>query len=194
MQIEPRILENDIVRLEPLTGAHREQLRPLAAEAELWALTSIRGDGEHFDAWFDLMMTGQAHGDQVSHLVRRQGDGAALGHSAYLGITPAHKRLEVGWTWYCAAARGSTVNPACKRLLLGNAFDNGAERVELKTHHKNLRSQNAMLKMGATKEGALRHHLLCWTGEWRDSVYFSMLRDEWPAARAGLDARIAGAD
>ena len=190
MQIEPRILENDIVRLEPLTGAHREDLRPLAAETELWALTSIRGDGEYFDAWFDLMLSGQARGDQISHLVRRQSDGAALGHSAYLAITPAHKRLEVGWTWYCAEARGSKINPACKYLLLGNAFENGAERVELKTHHKNRRSQNAMLKMGATREGVLRHQILSWTGEWRDSVYFSVLREEWPAARAGLEARL----
>ncbi|WP_417470870.1 GNAT family N-acetyltransferase [Maricaulis sp.] len=191
MQIDARILENDIVRLEPLTEARREALRPLAAEAELWALTSIRGDGTHFDAWFDLMLAGQARGDQISHLVRRQSDGAVIGHSAYLGITPDHRRLEVGWTWYCAEARGGKVNPACKHLLLGNAFDAGAERVELKTHHRNLRSQNAMLKMGATKEGTLRHHLLCWTGEWRDSVYFSMLRDEWPAARAGLEARLS---
>ncbi|WP_339742938.1 GNAT family protein [uncultured Maricaulis sp.] len=191
MQIEPRILENDIVRLEPLLEAHREVLRPLAAETELWALTSIRGDGEHFDAWFDLMLTGQARGDQISHLVRDAKTGEPLGHSAYLVITPAHKRLEIGWTWYCAEARGTRVNPACKRLLLGNAFDAGAERVELKTHHKNLRSQNAMLKMGATREGTLRRNLLCWTGEWRDSVYFSILRDEWPAARAGLDARLA---
>lgn len=190
MKIEPRILENEIARLEPLTEAHREELRPLAAETELWALTSIRGDGEYYDAWFDLMLAGQGRGDQISHLVRRQSDGAALGHSAYLVITPPHRRLEVGWTWYCAGARGSKINPACKRLLLGNAFDAGAERVELKTHHKNLRSQKAMLKMGATREGTLRHNLLCWTGEWRDSVYFSVLRDEWPAARAGLDARL----
>lgn len=190
MQIEPRILENDIVRLEPLTQAHREDLRPLADEAELWALTSMRGDGEYYDAWFDLMLAGQARGDQISHLVRSQQTGRALGHSAYLVITPAHRRLEIGWTWYCAQARGSKINPACKRLLLGNAFESGAERVELKTHHRNLRSQNAMLKMGATREGTLRHHILCWTGEWRDSVFFSVLREEWPAARDGLDARL----
>jgi RimJ/RimL family protein N-acetyltransferase len=190
MQIEPRILENDIVRLEPLGEAHREALRLPASDPESWALTSIRGDGPHFDAWFDLMLAGQARGDQISHLVRRQSDGAAIGHSAYLAITPAHRRLEVGWTWYVADARGGKVNPACKLLLLGNAFELGAERVELKTHHRNLRSQNAMLKMGATKEGTLRHNLLCWTGEWRDSVYFSILADEWPAARAGVEARL----
>lgn len=190
MQIEPRILQNAIVRLEPLLEAHREPLRPLAGEAEIWALTSLRGDGEYFDTWFDLMLAGQARGDQISHLVRDARTGDALGHSAWLTITPAHKRLEIGWTWYSAAARGGRVNPACKHLLLGHAFDAGAVRVELKTHHRNLRSQNAMLKMGATREGMLRRHLLCWTGEWRDTVYFSVLAEEWPAVRARLEQRL----
>ncbi|WP_300541948.1 GNAT family protein [Maricaulis sp.] len=192
MKIEPAVLENAIVRLEPLTESHREELRPLAQEPELWALTSLRGDGEHFDTWFDLMLDGQADGGQVSHLVRAQTDGRAAGHSAYLAITPAHKRLEIGWTWYGPMARGTKVNPACKRLLLGRVFDCGAERVELKTHHRNLRSQNAMQKMGATREGRLRRHLLCWTGEWRDTVWFSVLREEWPRVRDGLDARLSG--
>lgn len=191
MIITPVIRENAIVRLEPLTADHREELRPLADEAELWALTSLRGDGGHFDAWFDLMLANRQSAAQISHLVRRQSDGAAVGHSAYLVITPEHKRLEIGWTWYRADARGTRINPAAKRLLLGGAFEAGAERVELKTHHLNTRSQAAMTKMGATREGTLRHHLLCWTGEWRDTVFFSVLREEWPAVKAGLDARLA---
>lgn len=191
MIITPVIRENAIVRLEPLTADHREELRPLADEAELWALTSLRGDGGHFDAWFDLMLANTQSAAQISHLVRRQSDGAAVGHSAYLVITPEHKRLEIGWTWYRADARGTRINPAAKRLLLGGAFEAGAERVELKTHHLNTRSQAAMTKMGATREGTLRHHLLCWTGEWRDTVFFSVLREEWPAVKAGLDARLA---
>lgn len=191
MIITPVIRENAIVRLEPLTAHHREELRPLADEAELWALTSLRGDGGHFDAWFDLMLANRQSAAQISHLVRRQSDGAAVGHSAYLVITPEHKRLEIGWTWYRADARGTRINPAAKRLLLGGAFEAGAERVELKTHHLNTRSQAAMTKMGATREGTLRHHLLCWTGEWRDTVFFSVLREEWPAVKAGLDARLA---
>jgi RimJ/RimL family protein N-acetyltransferase len=191
MKIEPAVLENAVVRLEPLSEAHREALRPLAQESALWALTSIRGDGDYFDPWFDLMLKGQASGSQISHLVRRQSDGAAAGHSAFLAIAPEHERLEIGWTWYGADHRGTTVNPAAKHLLLGRAFACGAERVELKTHHRNLRSQNAMLKMGATKEGVFRRHLKCWTGEWRDTVWFSVLRAEWPAVGAGLEARLA---
>jgi len=191
MIITPRVRENAIARLEPLTEAHREELRPLADEAELWTLTSLRGDGEHFDPWFDLMLDNTLSGQQISHLVRRQADGAAVGHSAWLSLAPAHKRLEIGWTWYGRTARGTAINPAAKLLLLAGAFDAGAERVELKTHHLNARSQAAMTKMGATREGTLRRHLLCWTGEWRDTVFFSVLKAEWPAVKAGLEARLA---
>jgi RimJ/RimL family protein N-acetyltransferase len=191
MKIEPTVLENAVVRLEPLTEDHREALRPLAQEAELWALTSIRGDGPHFDPWFDTMLSGTKAGTQISHLVRRRSDDAPVGHSACLSIVPEHARLEIGWTWYGASARGTSVNPAAKHLLLGRAFACGAERVELKTHHRNLRSQAAMRKMGATQEGTLRRHLKCWTGEWRDTVWFSVLKAEWPGVAAGLEARIA---
>ncbi|WP_291842999.1 GNAT family protein [Maricaulis sp.] len=191
MIIIPMVRENAIVRLEPLTDGHREELRPLADEAEIWALTSLRGDGPHFDTWFDLMLSGTSAGTQVSHLVRRQSDGAAVGHSAWLTLAPEHRRLEIGWTWYGRTARGTRVNPAAKHLLLGGAFEAGAERVELKTHHLNARSQAAMTKMGATREGTLRRHLLCWTGDWRDTVFFSVLREEWPAVKAGLEARFA---
>ena len=192
MKITPLVLENAVVRLEPLTEPHREALRPLAQEAELWALTSLRGDGAHFDDWFALMLSGTQAGTQISHLVRDARTGAPLGHSAFLAIVPEHARLEIGWTWYGPAARGTAVNPAAKRLLLGRAFESGAERVELKTHHRNLRSQRAMEKMGATREGTLRRHIRCWTGEWRDTVWYSVLRGEWPAVRDGLERRIAG--
>ena len=191
MKIEPLTLENGIVRLEPLTEAHREALRPLANETELWALTSLRADGAHFDNWFDLMLAGQAAGTQISHAVRRTGDGQVVGHSAYLTITPAHERLEIGWTWYGKDARGTAINPACKHLLLGRAFAGGAQRVELKTHHRNLRSQRAMEKMGATREGVLRRHLKCWNGEWRDTVWYSVLKEEWPQIEPRLRARFA---
>ena len=163
--------------------------RPLAQEAELWALTSLRGDGTYFDPWFDMMLAGQARGEQISHAIVRKTDGETVGHSAFLSITPAHRRLEIGWTWYRPDARGTSLNPATKHLMLDRAFDCRAERVELKTHHRNERSQRAMEKMGATREGVLRRHILCWTGEWRDTVWYSVLRTEWPGVRERLAAR-----
>lgn len=191
MKVEPRVLENEIVRLEPMQDTHRETLRPVAADPELWEWTTIRGDGEHFDHWFDELMKANRAGDAISHVVFRKSDGACVGHSSYLTISPANERLEIGWTWYGADARGTKINPACKRLLLGNAFDMGAGRVELRTHGKNKRSQAAMTKMGAKYEGCYRRHMKTWKGDFRDTVYFSVLKDEWPAVRDGLDTRLA---
>jgi len=190
MQITPQILENHIVRLEPLTEQHREPLRPLANDMSMWPQTTMQGNGEHFDTWFDAMLSATQAGKQISHAVFDKAADQYVGHSAYLVISVDHKRLEIGWTWYEASVRGSKINPACKRLLIGNAFDNGAERVELKTAAINKRSQAAMRKMGATEEGTLRRHILTWNGEWRDTVWFSILKEEWPSARDGLDARL----
>lgn len=190
MKLEPETLENAFVRLEPLKESHRETLRPLAVEAELWALTSLRGDGAHFDDWFDLMLGQQQAGGQISHAVRLVSTGELAGHTAFLAIEPVHQRVEVGWTWYSAPWRGGVVNPACKRLMLGRAFEAGAQRVELKTHGRNERSQRAMARMGAVREGTLRSHMQTWRGDRRDTVFFSVLPDEWPVVRAGLDARL----
>ncbi len=190
MKVEARVLENEIVRLEPMEERHRELLRGPADEPELWEWTTIRGDGADFDQWFDQLLKARAEGHTISHVVFRKSDNTVVGHSAYLTISETNERLEIGWTWYVADARGSKINPACKRLLLGNAFDMGAGRVELRTHGKNLRSQAAMKKMGAQYEGTYRRHMKTWRGDFRDTVYFSVLKDEWPAVRDGLDARL----
>jgi RimJ/RimL family protein N-acetyltransferase len=192
MRVEPQVLENDYVRLEPMGEHHRELLRGPASDPELWEWTTIRGDGEYFDAWFDQLLTATMDGLAISHVVYRKSDESIVGHSAYLTISPTNERLEIGWTWYVADARASKVNPSCKRLLLGNAFDNGAGRVELRTHGKNLRSQAAMKKMGAKCEGTYRRHMKTWKGDFRDTVYFSILKDEWAGVRDGLDARLTG--
>jgi RimJ/RimL family protein N-acetyltransferase len=190
VKIKPKILQNEYVRLEPMNEAHRELLRGPAQDSELWEWTTIRGDGEYFDIWFDQLLSAQVDNKAVSHVVFRKSDNAVVGHSAYLTISPTNKRLEIGWTWYAAEARGTAINPSCKRLLIGNAFNCGAERVELRTHGKNTRSQAAMKKMGAKYEGTYRRHMLTWKKDFRDTVYFSILKEEWPDVRDGLDARL----
>ena len=190
MDLKPKILEGRFVRLEPLEEAHREVLRGPADDPEIWEWMTSRGDGAHFDSWFDKMLAGQAKGDQISHAVYRKSDGDCVGHSAYLQISTANAKAEIGWTWYRADARGTAVNPECKLLLLGNLFDYGAHRVELKTHGKNMRSQNAMLKMGARAEGTLRQNLITWKGDYRDTAYFSVLENEWPSVKDGLEKRL----
>jgi len=190
MNLTPAILENEWVRLEPMTEAHREAMRPLAADPEIWALMTLRGDGEHFDAWFDLMLATQESGTQISHAIFRKSTNAMVGHSSYLVISTANQRAEIGWTWYEASARGTEVNPACKLALLGRLFECGAERAELKTHGLNKRSQAAMLKMGAKYEGTLRRQMRTWRGDLRDTVWFSVLKEEWPTVKAGLEVRL----
>jgi len=191
MDLSPVILENAFVRLEPMEERHREALRPLAQDEDIWALMTLRGYGEHFDPWFDLMLKTQASGSQISHVIYRKSDDTPVGHSAYLVISSTNARAEIGWTWYTAEARGTFINPACKHVLLGRLFECGAERAELKTHGLNKRSQAAMAKMGAAHEGTLRRQMRTWRGDLRDTVWFSVLKDEWPDVKAGLETRLA---
>ncbi|WBQ12289.1 GNAT family N-acetyltransferase [Hyphomonadaceae bacterium BL14] len=190
MQLVTAILEDAHVCLEPLIEGHREALRAPADDPDIWAFMTQRGDGAHFDAWFDKMLSASAGPGQISHAVIDAASGSCVGHTAFLEISASHARAEIGWTWYGAGVRGGAVNPACKRLLLAHAFDCGAQRVELKTHHLNLRSQNAIARLGAVREGVLRSHYATWTGQRRDTVMFSILRAEWPGVRQALDARL----
>ncbi|MFW5661464.1 MAG: GNAT family N-acetyltransferase, partial [Oceanicaulis sp.] len=190
MKLEPRTLQNPFVRLEPLEARHRAPLRPLAADPSLWIQTSLNASAD-FDAWFDTMAADTARRAQISYAVFDKRKEAYAGHTSFLAVVPAHARVEIGWTWYGAGFHRSHVNPACKRLLMSHAFASGAARVELKTGAHNLRSQGAMEKMGAVREGVLRSHSKTWTGERRDSVYYSVLAGEWPGVRDGLDARLA---
>jgi RimJ/RimL family protein N-acetyltransferase len=106
-------------------------------------------------------------------------------------MAPQDERLEIGWTWYARAHWRSAVNTEAKLLLLTHAFEDlGMGRVQLKTDHLNTRSQQAIARLGATREGVLRRHRRRADGSWRDSVYFSLLAEEWPAAKARLTERL----
>jgi len=189
MDLTSATLSNAFVRLESLEERHREPLRPLAADPSLWVQTSLNA-GKDFDLWFDTMLAANVHGAQISFAVFDKRRAAYAGHSGYLAIAPDHDRVEIGWTWYGAAFHKSHVNPAAKRLLLAHAFGCGAARVELKTGDQNRRSQGAMEKLGAVRDGVLRSHAMTWTGARRDSVFYSILADEWAGVRDRLDARL----
>ncbi len=122
-------------------------------------------------------------------------EGEPVGCSSYLDIAVPDGRIEIGWTWYARRAWATTVNPAAKLLLLGHAFDTlGVERVSLKTDINNTRSQAAIARLGAAREGVLRHHMRRPDGSYRDTVYFSILRSEWPQVQAGLLDRLTVAE
>jgi RimJ/RimL family protein N-acetyltransferase len=180
------------VRLEPLEEAHREGLARAADDPQIWAHLPHDGAGAGFDAWFDTSLRLAEAGREAVWAVRSLSDGALVGSTRYLAIEPAHRRLEIGYTWYAPRVWRTQVNPACKLALMRYAFETlGCNRVELKTDHLNLRSQAAIAALGATREGVLRAHMLRRDGSLRDSVYFSVVRSEWPAVRQRLTARLA---
>jgi RimJ/RimL family protein N-acetyltransferase len=191
MQLATALLEDRFVRLEPLDERWREGLRAAcAADQTVWReLYPYSMIGEAFDAAWTRLMS-QRDGGQTLPFAVIAGD-RCVGLSCYLAIAPSDRTVEIGGTYYAPEARGGAVNPAAKRLLLGHAFDAGALRVQLNVDAINARSRAAVLKLGAVQEGILRSHRITWTGRIRDTAVYSILADEWPAVRAGLDARLA---
>jgi N-acetyltransferase len=190
MQIEPKVLENRFVRLEPMGPAHREDLRTACnADPATWTgLYPYSLVGEEFDKGWARLYAKPAAGRMNYAVVAA---GQCMGVSSYLTIDPVNAGLEIGGTYYHPDIRGSAANPASKRLLLAHAFASGARRVQFKVDAVNARSRAAVLKLGAVQEGILRQDRVVWTGRVRDTVVFSVLAEEWPAVREGLDARLA---
>jgi len=162
-----------------------------------WTFSPVDSRGGPFaswaDRWFEVAEAAHGCGTEVVFVVRDVASQRVVGSTRYLNLEPAHGRLEIGSTFYAPAARGTYVNPACKRLLLGHAFEElGAHRVELKCDARNTRSRASILAIGAKEEGTLRQHMVLRDGFVRDTVYFSVLDTEWPSVRSLLDGRVAG--
>ncbi len=182
------------VRLAALAEAHREPLRSAAEEDRIWAFTLTRGCGSGFDPWFDHALAERDAGRRWPFAVQRLSDEAWVGSSSFLDLAIEHRRVEIGSTWYHPDVWGTAINPECKLLLLAHAFEAvGVNRVSLVTDALNVRSQAAIAKLGATREGMLRSHMISQGGRIRDSVVFGIVAAEWPAVRAGLEARIGAA-
>ena len=189
----PRVLKGRFVQLEPFTPENHAQLRMAANDPAIWKYMPVDGAGEGFKNFWDGAQKEMASGSRIAFVVRRLADGVVVGSTSYLNIVPEHARAEIGWTWYAAPAQGSVVNPEAKLLLFANAFEAASyTRVELKTDAGNARSRAAILKLGAKEEGIFRKHMWMPRGYWRDTVYYSVLADEWSAVKARLEARIKG--
>ncbi len=179
------------VQLEPLAEDHRAGLRQAGHSPEIWAHMPYAARGAGFDAWFDHSLGAAMSGAEAIWAVRVSADGRLVGSTRFLAIEAAHRRLEIGSTWYAPDAWGTRVNPACKLALMRYAFEDlGFNRVEYKTDVKNQRSQAAIAKLGAVREGVFRAHMIRPDGSLRDSVYFSVVASEWPAVRERLAARL----
>lgn len=187
------MLEGACVRLEPLSLDHARDLFEAGADAAVWRYLSIPGFAniDATRAWIEDAMSQAAQGREVPFAIVEKRSGRAMGSTRYMDIRRAHRGLEIGWTWLSPAVQRSAVNTECKYLLLSHAFDTlGALRVQLKTDHRNLKSQQAIERIGGVREGVLRHHMICPDGTMRDSVYFSILRTEWGKVKTGLETMV----
>ncbi len=184
-------LQNDFVRLEPITEAHKEGLRDACnADPDTWLnLYPFPMHAEHFDPRWEQMQKDKANLAWRCYAVVV--GGVCMGMTSFSSADGANRSVEIGGTYYHPDVRGGPVNPSCKRLLLGHAFDSGFVRVFLKVDAINARSRAAVLKMGAVFEGILRRDRVTWTGRVRDSCFYSVMPEEWPAVRDRLDARLA---
>jgi RimJ/RimL family protein N-acetyltransferase len=183
------------VRLEPLSFDHASGLIEASADGNLGALNYTNtplADPDAVSTYIRAALDGQSAGTMLPFAVLRD-DGEILGSTRYYDIDLSVPTLAIGYTWYRASAQRSHVNTACKRLLLGHAFDTlGMRTVYLHTSHHNLRSQAAIERLGAHKDGVIRQHKRHKDGGLRDTVCYSILDSEWPAMRERLDARLAG--
>jgi RimJ/RimL family protein N-acetyltransferase len=180
------------VRLEPLAEAHREGLRAAADDPRIWTHMTLVATGAGFDPWFDTSLANHAAGVRLPVAVRRLADGALVGSTSYIDPHPGHKRVEIGATWYRPDCWATAVNPECKLLMMTHAFETlGLNRVSFVTDLRNERSQAAIAKLGATREGVLRAHMITQGGRARDSVLFSVISSDWPAVKERLHARLA---
>ena len=182
----PVVLELNGVRLEPLAPHHAEGLRAAAEDGQLWRLrvTSVPEPHE-VDAY--IFKAIEMRPTRLAFAVIDVASGALMGTSSYHDIVPAIARLEIGYTWYAKSRQRSHVNTTCKLLLMTHAFETlGAALVGLRTDNYNHASQAAIERLGAKKDGVLRHHALRRDGTVRDTVMYSMTAGEWPEIKAHL--------
>ncbi|AOS80360.1 MULTISPECIES: GNAT family N-acetyltransferase [Hydrogenophaga] len=186
--VEPVVLNERGVRLEPLELRHEPGLRAAAADGELWKLriTSVP-EPDQTREYIEAALRMREDGQRFAFAVIDEASDAVLGSTSYHDILPTVKRVEIGYTWYARRAQRSHVNTTCKLLMMGHAFDTlGCHVVGWRTDNYNFASQQAIERLGAKKDGVIRGHALRRDGTIRDTVMYSMRSGEWPEARAQL--------
>ncbi|SRR5258706_2255145 len=194
MKVEPVVLTGKHVRLEPLSEAHIPGLAATGRDASIWRyllygeVTSL----EKMEEWVTDVLMKKERGTEQPFAVVHLATGKVAGATRYMDIRPDHRGLEIGGTWYGTAFQRTAVNTEAKYLLLRHAFEAlGCIRVQLKTDLRNERSQKAIERIGALREGVLRNHMILPDGAYRHSVYFSILDNEWPAVKIHLEELLA---
>jgi len=191
--VQPVVLEDRGIRLEPLTTDHHDALVTAASDGRLWELwyTAVPKPDD-MRAYIATALQGQSDGHFVCWVVRDLRTDTVIGATRYHDIAPTLDRVEIGHTWYAQSRQRTSVNTTCKLMLLRHAFETiGCKVVGLRTDNFNFRSQRAIEALGAKKDGVVRHFGLRKDGTARDTVMYSILAAEWPDVRRHLELRLA---
>jgi RimJ/RimL family protein N-acetyltransferase len=189
MEVSPVTLTGHLVRLEPLSLEHLADLCQVGLDDDIWRYMIygwVRTEAD-MRRWIETLLERQAMGSDLPFAVILLKSGRAVGATRYLDIRPRDRGVEIGGTWYGRQYQRTGVNTECKVLLLQHAFERlGCIRVQFKTDLRNVRSQKAIERMGAVKEGILRNHMILPDGTIRHSVYYSIVAEEWPVIKKRL--------
>lgn len=194
MSLEPVTLEGRIVRLEPLHLHHSNDLYEASQDQRIWAYMPLNPSAslEAMNMLIESALHEQQMGTMLPFAIVDSATGRAFGSTRYLDIRLPDRGLEIGWTWLTPMVQRTGVNTECKYLLLRHAFETlKMIRVQLKTDSRNLKSQQAIERIGGKREGVLRNHMILPNGYIRHSVYYSILDSEWPDVKAALEEKMA---
>jgi RimJ/RimL family protein N-acetyltransferase len=186
------VLEGRRTRLEPLSPKHLDGLAEVGLEPAIWRWMPLTMTSKaDLGAFIDAALAAQAVGREQAFATVDRSSGRVVGSTRYLNIEPAHRRLEIGYTWLAPAWQKTATNSEAKLLMLAHAIEQlGANRVEFKTDARNDPSRKALLGIGAQFEGIFRRHMIVQQVVLRDSAYYSVIVDEWPAVRRHLEQRV----
>ncbi|MFL6468968.1 MAG: GNAT family N-acetyltransferase [Pyrinomonadaceae bacterium] len=193
MQVEPVVLRGKFVSLEPLEADHLSQLCEVGLESDLWKWTIANvGNEEAMAAYIASALADQLNGGSLPFVTRDIASDRIIGSTRFGNIDRANRKAEIGWTWVAPKWQRTYVNTEAKLLMLTHAFDGWhCIRVEFKTDSMNMRSRDAITRLGAKEEGILRNHMITESGRFRDSIYFSIIESEWNAIKTNLLEKLA---
>jgi RimJ/RimL family protein N-acetyltransferase len=186
-------LDGELVILEPLGPEHAEGLEAAAADPEIWRWSMASADEpQGFARWLEQALGAAREGREAPYAILLRATGEPVGSSRYMSLRPEHRGLEIGHTWHTPRVWGEGINVETKFLLLQHAFDTlDCMRVEFKTDANNERARAALAALPARFEGIFRKHMLVRDGELRDSAWYAITDEEWPAVRANLLRRVS---
>lgn len=186
------VLTGDVVQLEPMARAHLDALVAVGTDPALWQWTPEEvTTREAMQQYVETALAERAAGTAYPFVTVARATGQVIGSTRFANIVPAHRRLEIGWTWIAVPWQRSAVNTEAKLLMLQCAFETlRYHRVEIKTDALNARSRAAIERLGATFEGVFRKHVICANGRVRDTAWYSIIDTEWPAIKPVLQRKL----